>query len=160
MTRWSRAFLCVKKMKTVFDKATRDQLISRINNVNEHSQRQWGKMTVYQMLKHCSLWDKTIIENRRFKRSFLGLIFGKMALRSMLKDEKPLARNVPTSPEFKVSGNGDVAAQKAQWIALIEQYAHYTNTGFIHDFFGEMTTGQIGYLAYKHTDHHLRQFNC
>lgn len=147
-------------MKTVFDKATRDSLISRIHQVNENSQRQWGKMTVYQMLKHCSLWENTIIESRRFKRSFLGLIFGKIALRSMLKDEKPLARNVPTSPEFKVSGNGDVSAQKAQWIALIEQYADYKNTGFIHDFFGKMTTEQIGHLAYKHTDHHLRQFNC
>ncbi len=147
-------------MKTVFDKATRDSLISRIHQVNENSQRQWGKMTVYQMLKHCSIWEAWIMESKPNKHSLVGMIFGKMALKNMLKDEKPLARNVPTSRAFKVKGSGNVEAQKAEWIAQIERYAHYVNRGFIHDFFGKMTTEQVGRLAYKHTDHHLRQFNC
>jgi len=29
----------------------------------------------------------------------------------------------------------------------------------MHPFFGKMTKEQVGYLAYKHTDHHLWQFN-
>ncbi len=31
-------------MKTVFDKSTRDELIGRINLLNESSTAQWGKM--------------------------------------------------------------------------------------------------------------------
>lgn len=31
---------------------------------------------------------------------------------------------------------------------------------FMHPFFGKITREQIGYLAYKHDDHHLRQFNA
>jgi len=48
--------------------------------------------------------------------------------------------------------------QKKTWIQLISAYEHFSNPGFIHDFFGTMTTEQIGIFAYKHADHHLRQF--
>jgi hypothetical protein len=32
-------------MKTIFDDATRDELIQRINSLDEHKKAQWGKMT-------------------------------------------------------------------------------------------------------------------
>ena len=86
-----------------------------------------------------------------------------MALKSILKDEKPIGRNAPTIPELRIyliATHGDVSAEKAKWISFIEAYAHYSNPEFEHSFFGKMTEEQIGYMAYKHTDHHLRQFNC
>ncbi len=33
-------------MKTIFDKLTRDELINRINTVNESSTAKWGKMSL------------------------------------------------------------------------------------------------------------------
>ena len=45
-------------MKTIFDKTTRDELINRINSLNENSNPQWGKMNVSQMVKHCTQWDE------------------------------------------------------------------------------------------------------
>jgi len=65
--------------------------------LNENSRALWGKMTVYQMVKHCALWEEMLSGEKKVKRMFLGRLFGKAA---------------------------------------------------------------IGYLAYKHTDHHLRQFSC
>ena len=147
-------------MKTVFDKTTRDQLISRISTLSVDSTAQWGKMNIYQMLKHCTLWEEWIAGNKKYRRQFAGRLFGKMALKNILKDETPLRRNTPTFPAFKIKEtNGDVAAEKTKWISLIEGYAHFSNPGFVHTFFGKMTPEQIGYLAYKHADHHLRQFN-
>lgn len=146
-------------MKTVLDKQTRDELINRINTLNEDSKAQWGKMNVYQALKHCTLWDEWIFGKARYKQFLVGRLFGKMALKNVLKDDKPLSRNSHTIPAFRMTGtNGDVAAEKAKWIALIAQYANFSNPGFVHAFFGKMTSEQIGYLAYKHIDHHLRQF--
>lgn len=147
-------------MKTIFDKSTRDELINRIHKLNENSKAEWGKMNVYQMLKHCTLWDEMIAGKKKYKQAFIGRVFGKMALKNVLKDEKPLRRNTPTVPEFRVTANGDVLSERAKWIALIEGHAHFSNPGFIHPFFGRMTTEQIGQMAYKHADHHLRQFNC
>ena len=121
---------------------------------------QWGKMNIYQMLKHCTLWDEWTLGKHKYKRAFIGLLFGKIALKSILKDEKPLTRNTPTLPELRITeANGDVASERNKWIALIEGYAHFSNPDFVHSFFGKMTKEQIGYVAYKHADHHLRQFN-
>ncbi len=148
-------------MKTVFDKSTRDELISRINTLNENSKAGWGTMNVYQGLKHCTLWDEWVQSNKTNKQVFVGRLFGKMALKKVLKDDAPLARNTPTLEEFKIKEtNGDIASEKRKWIALLNEYDHFSNPGFIHTFFGKMTREQVGQMAYKHADHHLRQFSA
>jgi hypothetical protein len=146
-------------MRTIFDQTTRDELISRISMLNEQSTAQWGRMNVYQMVKHCRLWEEMILRGKRYKQVFVGRLFGRMALKTVLKDESPLRRNTPTLPELRIRENGAVSVERAKWIALIEEYGHFSNFDFVHPFFGRMTKEQIGYLAYKHTDHHLRQFN-
>ncbi len=148
-------------MKTIFDKATRDEVIYRIHSLTDNSTAQWGKMNIYQMVKHCTLFEEWILGKNKpvYKQAFIGRVFGKMALRGLLKDESPMKRNMPTTRDLIIKGNGNVESEKKKWIALIEEYEHYSNPAFIHDFFGKMTVEQIGWLAYKHTDHHLRQFN-
>ena len=147
-------------MKTVFDKSTRDELIGRINLLNENNTAAWGKMNLYQALKHCTLWDEWVQSGKNNKQVFIGRLFGKMALKKVLKDESPLDRNTPTLPELRIKETGgDIAAEKRKWVALINEYAHFSNPDFIHTFFGKMTREQVGQMAYKHADHHLRQFN-
>lgn len=144
-------------MKTIFDQSTRDELIKRIEAVNENSTAVWGKMNVSQMLKHCTKWDEMALGKTKYKQSFLGKLFGKTALKNILKDE-PLKRNLPTVPSFVIKENIDVAAEKRKWIESIKEYEHFSNDGFIHPFFGIMTKENTGYLVYKHSDHHLKQF--
>ena len=98
-------------MKSIFDKITRDELISRINSLNESSAAQWGKMTVSQMMKHCTQWDEMALGKKKYKQSFIGKLFGKMALKDMMKDE-PVKKNLPTVPTFKIKGNPDFAEEK------------------------------------------------
>jgi len=135
-------------------------LVGRISKLNENSKAQWGKMTVYQMLKHCTLWEEMISGDKKYKRMFLGRLFGKMALKNLIKDEKPMRHNSPTVPGFSITDHGEVLSEKNKWIAMVKEHARFSYTDFVHPFFGKMTKEQIGHLAYKHTDHHLRQFNC
>ncbi|MBW4888627.1 DUF1569 domain-containing protein [Mucilaginibacter sp. HMF5004] len=147
-------------MNTIFDEGTRAQLIGRIKTLNQASTPLWGKMNVYQMLKHCTLSDEMYQGNKQYKRVFIGRILGKMALKSLTKDDAPMGKNAPTGNDFKVQQTvGDIAAEKDKLITLINGYANYSNDSFVHWFFGPMTKEQVGYLAYKHLDHHLRQFN-
>jgi hypothetical protein len=145
-------------MKSIFDQETRDEVIKRINTLNENSTAQWGKMNIYQMLKHCTLWEEMLLGERHYRQSFLGRLFGKIALKNMLKDE-PIKPNLPTVPSFKAKGSGDVAAAKANWIDLISQHGHKESIAIVHPFFGKLTAEQAGRIDYKHIDHHLRQFN-
>lgn len=147
-------------MKTVFRKPTRDDLIVRINALDENQTAQWGKMNVYQMLEHCSLFEEMVLTKTEYKRTFLGRIFGKMVLRGFLKDEAPMKQNMPTLTQLRVNENGDVEFARKRWISLLEEYANFSNHGFVHPFLGKMTKEQAGYLAYKHADHHLRQFSA
>lgn len=145
-------------MKTIFDNTTREEVINRINTLNENSKPQWGKMNIYQMLRHCILWEEMLLCKTKYKQSILGRLVGKMALKDMLNDE-PLKTNLPTVPSFKMTGNGDIKAAKEEWIRLLEEYVTRENFGFVHPFFGKLSADQAGRMAYKHIDHHLRQFN-
>jgi hypothetical protein len=101
-----------------------------------------------------------ILGKKVYKQMLVGRLFGKLLLKGAVKDDSPMKRNAPTIPEFKIKElNGDVAAEKKKWIMLIEEHAHFSNPDFVHPFFGKMTKEQIGFHAYKHIDHHLRQFN-
>ena len=148
-------------MKTIFDRATRDELITRVSALDEKSKPHWGKMNIYQMTRHCTIWDEWVLGKNHpvYKQELLGRIFGKMALRSNTKDDKPLGKNMPAGKfAIKEKQGVDLKAQKTIWANLIADYENYSNERFIHDFFGKMTKEQIGVFAYKHADHHLRQF--
>ena len=145
-------------MKSIFDQSTRDEIKSRIQLLNENSKAQWGKMEISQMMRHCTKWDEMALGKTIYKQSLIGRLFGKLALKDILKDA-PMKRNVPTVPSFKVKECVNAAEEKAKWLRLLDEYGVYSGNGYIHPFFGMMTKEQTGYLAYKHMDHHLRQFN-
>lgn len=149
-------------MKTIFDSATRDELMTRVSALDETSKPLWGKMNIYQMTRHCTIWDEWVLgkNNHVYKQELLGRIFGKMALRSNTKDDKPLGKNMPAGKLSVKEKEGDLKTQKATWANLIGDYENYSNERFIHDFFGKMTKEQIGVFAYKHADHHLKQFGA
>ncbi|MBE2218306.1 MAG: DUF1569 domain-containing protein [Ignavibacteria bacterium] len=149
-------------MKTLFVSAAREELKQRVISLNESSTPVWGKMNVFQMAKHCTIWNDWVLGNEEFiyKQDFLGKLFGKMALKSNTKDDKPISRNMPAGRSFTVKEKeGDLNAAIAAWIEQINSFEKFSNSNFIHDFFGNMTDEQLGIFAYKHNDHHLRQFN-
>ncbi len=147
-------------MKSIYDPSVREELIRRIQALENTSKAQWGMMSVYQMAKHCRLWEEMLLGKKVYPRAFLGFLFGKLALKTVLKDDAPLRRNTPTLATLKIQEEGDLALEKAKWMALVQEHGHIFNPDFVHPFFGKMTKEQMGEVAYKHSDHHLRQFGC
>ncbi|WP_025764451.1 DUF1569 domain-containing protein [Dyadobacter tibetensis] len=145
-------------MKSIFDPETRKAILARISNISEHDTALWGKMTPYQMVRHCYLTDEMTQGHRQYKRLLIGRLFGSLALKQILKDDRPISKNQPTHPQMKITDMGDLETERNKWLALIEDYAHFERTEMIHPFFGKLNKDQIGRLVFKHTDHHLRQF--
>lgn len=84
-----------------------------------------------------------------------------MALKSSVKDDTPIKKNMPAGKDFIIKDKtGDIELQKNIWVKRVADYEQFSNPDFIHDFFGKMTPDQIGIFAYKHADHHLRQFKA
>ncbi len=148
-------------MKSIFETQTINEFKTRINQLSEGAEAQWGKMNLYQMLKHCTENERLMLRQKQYSRRFIGRIFGKMALNASIKNDNPLSKNSPTHPDLKFKGDGNIEQEKALWISLLEQYPRMKSTdynGFVHPFFGKMDSEQISKFAYKHIDHHLRQF--
>ena len=146
-------------MKTIFNQDIRNGFLDRINKLHKDSKAQWGAMSVCQMVKHCVQWEEMALGKTKYKQSFIGKAFGKMALKNMIKADSPVKKNMPTVPSFKITDlDGDLEVEKQKWIELIKEYEQFSNDNFIHPFFGKLTEEQIGILAYKHIDHHLKQF--
>lgn len=148
-------------MTSIFDHKATEEIAQRINSLNPDSTANWGKMNLYQMLKHCTLCEQMMQGDIKIRRVFMGRLLGKMVLRQALAEGKPFGKNFPTSPILKTtSETGDFEQQCKAWLERIGQYHAFSNCDFVHPFFGRMTKEQIGVFVYKHADHHLRQFGA
>lgn len=148
-------------MKSIWDADVREEVTSRIRSLDDETKGRWGKMNVFQMLRHCILWDEMVLNNVRYKRPLIGILFGQFFLKKELSGDAPMRKNSPTIPDLIIrETSGNVAAEKQAWIALVNAYANYTlaDYAFVHPFFGKMTREQLGRFVYRHTDHHLKQF--
>lgn len=148
-------------MKSIFDSAIQKEITDRINSLSLNNKALWGKMNLFQMVQHCILCDDMYLGNIKIKRAFIGRLIGKLILKKVLKDEAPFQKNSPTSPALKTDNvDGNLEAKKEEWINRLKEYNNFNNPNFVHPFFGPMTKEEIGYLSYKHVDHHLRQFGA
>jgi hypothetical protein len=72
-----------------------------------------------------------------------------------------MGRNAPTASSFKVTENvTNLEEEKDKWKSLVSRYSTFNSDYFMHWFFGRMTKEELGQFIYKHSDHHLRQFNA
>jgi hypothetical protein len=71
-----------------------------------------------------------------------------------------MPKNVPTARELKLRAPGEWEAEMARLRAAIARFGdRRSSTDWpLHPIFGRMSARAYGVLAYKHTDHHLRQF--
>lgn len=147
-------------MKNLFDKDVYEEITGRTHALAPSSERQWGKMNVAQMLAHCKEAFNVPLSDKKMPRSFLGLLVGWM-IKAKLYNDEPWKHNLPTAPNFKITGERDFEKERQELLGLANKF--YTlgpgNVGkFPHPMFGSFTPQQWGQAMYKHLDHHLRQF--
>src|SRR5690606_24259642 len=118
------------KMKTIFDISIRNELIKRIHLLTEDNTPVWGKMNVYQMLKHNTYWNDWMLGKspHTYKQELLGKVIGKIVLKKVIKDDKPVDKNIPTSSQFKAKEpKCDLEHEKSLWTSLVKDYENYNN---------------------------------
>ncbi len=94
-------------------------------------------------------------------RMFVGRILGAFVKPMVFKDDAPIRRNSPTSPDLVVKDDRDLAAERERLHGLIVRFSGAGPKGCTtrpHSFFGRLTPEEWAILTYKHLDHHLRQF--
>ena len=148
-------------MKSLFKVSDNAEVIARINKLSNTTPAQWGKMDVAQMLKHCQAPLKVAFNELEVKRGLMGILFGGMIRKNLVKDEKPFDRNLPTDKSFLVADKREFLKERENLVALISRFGQAGPQGIpskLHPFFGKMTAQEWDILQWKHIDHHLRQF--
>jgi hypothetical protein len=146
------------ELKNVFDPSVKQEIIDRINKLTAQTQPQWGKMNVSQMLAHLQMPMGVAVGKHKLPRTLFGRIVGPFA-KSILYNEKPFKRSLPTDPSFVMTGKEkDFEKEKQDVLNLITNFKEENIVVEIHPFFGKLTKEQWSKGMYKHLDHHLQQF--
>jgi hypothetical protein len=146
-------------MHSLFEPTTAAEIISRIEKLQPTSQAQWGKMNVSQMMAHCYGPLETYLSERKAKKSFFGMLFGKIVFKQLIGD-KPWRKNLPTAKNFKITGIRNFEEEKTKLVNIVGRFSSegYTITSFTHPFFGKLSSQEYALFNYRHLDHHLQQF--
>lgn len=148
------------EVKNLFDKASFDEIIARMQHLHSKSDRLWGKMSSAQMLAHCKEAFKVPLSSKPMPRMFIGLLIGWM-MKPKLYNESPWGQSLPTAPNFIIKDDRDFDKEKEELLSMITHFHQRGALGIgdkIHPMFGKLTSEQWGKSMWKHLDHHLRQF--
>ena len=145
---------------TLFDKSTQDEMLARVNKLSPASQRQWGKMTVSQMLKHMSIAFAVPINKIEVPRDTLYYFTANPLSRwVMIRGMTKWPKNMLPAPEsFRVKNDPDFEVTKKE---LLENYSDFLNASKFdgrHPVFGVMSKELWGEAMRIHLNHHLEQF--
>jgi len=145
-------------MNSIFEKASNEVMVARINKLSPETKALWGKMTVNQMLKHTNESILIAFGEKTLKINFLMRFLGKMMKNKVFNSE--FKKNSPTAPEFIFKEEYDFEGAKNELISNFSQFAKGHDSIKItnHPFWGKMSFEDWDKLMWKHLDHHLRQF--
>lgn len=148
-------------MNNLYDPSDANNILERIQRLTPEAKRQWGTMTVAQMLAHCNVSLETAMGLNFPKRKLVGRLFGKL-LKMKFLDQKPMVRQSPTEDVYVTSKDQyDFEREKQRALELVRTF-HENGpskcTQHPHSYFGRLTPDEWAVLKWKHFDHHLRQF--
>jgi hypothetical protein len=152
-------------MKTVADPAVRLALVSRLRAVGPDSARRWGTLTPHEMLCHLGDAAAMVLRTRprttpvaQRRRTVVKL----MALWSPIRWPRGWATNPMHNPRVGGTRPSAFEIDLARAIAGLEGIASAAADALepAHGDFGVMSREDWQRWAYKHTDHHLRQFGA
>ncbi|WP_299111011.1 DUF1569 domain-containing protein [uncultured Winogradskyella sp.] len=136
-------------------------IVKRIEKLESTNEKEWGKMSIVQMLEHCSLQLKLGLgyielsgyEGPGIQRTWFG--------RKSFLYAMPWLKGMPTPSQMNMMKNdvspGDFSKEKNQLINLLEEVQKNRSLK-PHAFFGAMNQKDWGRLIWKHLDYHLKQF--
>ena len=145
--------------KSIWREGDRRELEARVARLTPALPARWGRMTAPRMLVHlCDAFRMASGELPVAPRGVRAL--ASWPLKQIIIYGLPLPRGAPTAPELlsrePAAWDDDMRELRARMDAFVRGGPGACAAA--HPLFGRMSGRGWGVLAYKHTDHHLRQF--
>ena len=139
------------------------EISRRLGLLSEQSVRQWGKMTVHEML--CHLSDGFAFASGELEVESVSTFWSRTGIKWLaLRAPLEWPKGVPTMPEIdpQRAGTkpGEFARDRERLETSFETFVKAASEGRCgaHPFFGSLSREEWFRWGYLHADHHLRQF--
>lgn len=150
-------------LKTLDHEIAYLELVRRLSELREDSERQWGVMTPHQMLCHMADTFRNAMGERQVKQ--IDFFFSRTVMKwGSLWVPISWPKGLKTLPELDQAASGtapDVFANDRQLLLDMMSRFRAVPQDFIspaHSLLGPLTRKEWMRLMYLHLDHHLRQF--
>jgi hypothetical protein len=144
--------------KSLANPAVRDEMLDRLVRLSPDAAPRWGKMNATQMLAH--LVDWMAMADGSLPTAQIKMILRFPPLKQLAIYWLPFPRNVMTAPELKQRHPRDwsieleTVRQRLEGFDRLAARVDWPH----HPVFGRMTRRAWCVFAYRHMDHHFRQF--
>lgn len=142
--------------RNLYDTDVLEEVLTRMSRLTTESQPTWGSMDVAQMLAHCS--EVQDVYNGKPLDAPFWMVLARPIARPMLLSEKPFPKNFQTIDQFRIVDPEDFETQRERLINALRTMHAMGRRDLQHKLMGRMTEGEVGWVTYKHLDHHFRQF--
>ena len=146
-------------MRTMWDAARADDIRERVARLTPACTRQWGRMSPQQMVCHLSESLKMALGDLQVAPKPMPIRYP--PLKQVIVYLAPFPKNAPTAPELTIGATPRPWANDVTSLqTLIDRFtARLPEAKWPdHPAFGRLSRRAWGALAYRHMDHHLRQF--
>ena len=149
--------------KSLHNKKDLNEIVMRISQLSENSQRRWGRMNAAQMLTHCELILQVPLKKVHLsKPNFIFRAIGILTKKEIQIFNNGIPPNMPCFRKLIVNFECNFEAAKINLLNTLNEYVKaYENHDLAHShaLFGKMKEKDWGFMEYKHLNHHLKQFN-
>lgn len=151
-------------MPTLRNEAARKALLERLRRVTRESKAQWGRFDAPRMMCHLGDALDEALGRRTVPRLGPGLgpaLLRHFPVKHLAIYVVPMPKGAKAPRELLAEEPGDFETNRRRVVAAVEEMAAMPR-GKARDHFllGSMNDAHWNALAWKHIDHHLRQFNC
>ena len=148
------------EMNNLYNNKDLEGIIHRLEKLTIDSKREWGTMSISQMLVHLNVSLEPALGLKSPKRKLVGRFLSPI-LKMVYLNNKPMIKNSRTNDSYLVTGQYDFEEVREKAIEMVKLFHGNGSekcTKYPHPYFGKLTPEEWAILKWKHYDHHLRQF--
>jgi hypothetical protein len=146
-------------MPSFWDSDARDDICRRVERLTPEARAEWGKFTAAKMLAHLN--DAMRMTSGELSVAPRNTPLRFWPVKQLVIYVLPFPKGVPTAPELLARCEAaELATELAAFRTLATRVAakRADESWPAHPAFGALTHKAWGVLAWRHADHHLRQF--
>lgn len=147
-------------MKTLWQREACEDIESRLARLVPDGRARWGRMSAPQMICHLAESMRMALGDLPVARKNLPIRYP--PLKQFIIYLAPFPKGAPTAPELLARMPRDWNADVAEFRTLVGRFSARGEQAAWpeHPAFGRLSGRAWGVLAYRHIDHHLKQFGA